>query len=363
MNDRWTTPDRFDIAGAEGVVMVSPFQGIATRDSLTQLCAGRFADAVVGYWPLDQTDDGRFPVVSLLVTSDPTGSFDPELSLREPIEIQVWRDASVTVEVEFVGEQPREVGSRWESLQVAFTLWARARGAELVSLYNDRGRSLSEVWNARFTVPDTTSSLDDLVTLGLRAVAVGELRRDSTAGLDQVLDLLRTGDGHALAGTPLSATLRVMPALPSETPADRLDLAMQTCALANSPTGGMLVLGATTAPRPHGSAAVAGIEAGSLDGVAALVREACQLFIYPPVGGMVIEALPVKSEADGRGIAAVVVPPQDPEAWPFMVHGVPVSGEVDSRFVAIVEPRGADTHVLGVAALHASIAAGRALLR
>jgi hypothetical protein len=73
--------------------------------------------------------------------------------------------------------------------------------------------------------------------------------------------------------------------------------------------------------------------------------------------------MPVTGADDGTGVVAVLVPPQAPEALPFLVHGVLAGDEIDSRFVAVAEPQGADTHVLGIGALHAAIGAGRALLR
>jgi hypothetical protein len=73
--------------------------------------------------------------------------------------------------------------------------------------------------------------------------------------------------------------------------------------------------------------------------------------------------VPVASEAAGVGLIAVSVPPQDRVLKPFMVHGTVVDGSYQAQFASIVERRGVTIYAQPIAALHAQIAAGRALLR
>ena len=356
MSQRWTTAPWPAVADTDGLAAISPFQCVASREVLAGLTVGGFADSVRTSWPRPGAGDGPFPSVSMLVTSDPVRSFDPELSLREPVEIQVWPDGAVTVEVEFAAEQgPDQTGDR-DRLQSALGHWAAAGGSSVRALYNDPARSLSEVWNARFGVADRDATLEAVVAFGLRAIAVGELSRGSAAGRAELLALLREGDAHAILGTALGPSLRV--AVPGETAAARLTLATEICALANCPSGGVLLLGVR-----RDAALVSAVEPLPRAVTQRLAEKIGTLLVYPPVCGLTVESMPVTGADDGTGVVAVLVPPQAPEALPFLVHGVLAGDEIDSRFVAVAEPQGADTHVLGIGALHAAIGAGRALLR
>jgi hypothetical protein len=57
------------------------------------------------------------------------------------------------------------------------------------------------------------------------------------------------------------------------------------------------------------------------------------------------------------------LPPQVEELKPFLVHGAIVDGRTEGAFISIVRRRGESSIPVTAAAVHASLAAGRALLR
>jgi hypothetical protein len=62
-------------------------------------------------------------------------------------------------------------------------------------------------------------------------------------------------------------------------------------------------------------------------------------------------------------IILVLVPPQPEELKPFLVTGAIVGDRVEGAFISIVRRRGEHSIPISAPAIHASLAAGRALLR
>lgn len=71
--------------------------------------------------------------------------------------------------------------------------------------------------------------------------------------------------------------------------------------------------------------------------------------------------MPIKHE---RVLIAIEIPPQPEELKPFLVHGaITADGATEGTFISIVQRRGEGSIPITAPMVHATLAAGRALLR
>jgi hypothetical protein len=83
--------------------------------------------------------------------------------------------------------------------------------------------------------------------------------------------------------------------------------------------------------------------------------------LYPPPYGLRIDLVPA---TDDLMLIVIEVPPQPEEFKPFLVHGaITADGETEGAFISIVQRRGEGSIPITAPMIHASLAAGRALLR
>jgi len=299
--------------------------------------------------------NGSFCAAQFVVSADPPEYFDPELSMREPLELQVWPDGSFAVEIEFTGQDARTDQGSGESVAAVLGPWASARGWRLLSVFNDRSRSLPDVWNATFLLLDTSRAVAEALDFARRAIAVAEAHRYGGQLAGRLLGLLRAGDALGLIGTPVTAVFQPRPEAPSDASGD-FRLALDVCAFANSAYGGLVVLGLE-----DDGAQVTGVSGGITgEGVTARVREAVERLVFPVPEGVQAEAVP-SGTGDGQ-VVVVHVPPQEQLLKPFLVCGTIEDGQLSGIGVTLVERRHATIYTNGIAALHSQIAAGRALL-
>lgn len=177
MGERWT------VVPAVEVTVFYPDLCYAAMVTVADLAGTDFVAAVLAAWPLPVhstalTRPGdphaRFPLASLIVSADSEAQFDPDLSTREPLEIQVWPDGSLTVEVEFTNADIRVAPHARDAIRQVLSGWAERNGAEVLTVHNDRGRSLPDVWNARFTIPDSRVLIGEIVDFAYRAIESAE---------------------------------------------------------------------------------------------------------------------------------------------------------------------------------------------
>ena len=299
--------------------------------------------------------NGSFYAAQFAVSSDPPERFDVELSMREPLELQVWPDGSFAVEIEFTGQDARSAPEAGQDLAAVLGPWASARGWRLLSVFNDRSRSLPDVWNASFLMLDTSRPVTESLAFARRATAVAEAHQDGGRSAGRLLELLRAGDALGLIGTPVTAAFQPRPDAPSDAGGD-FRLALDVCAFANSAHGGLVVLGV----EDDGSR-VTGVS-GGITGREEItrIREVVQRLVFPVPEGVQAEAVP-SGTASGQ-VAVVHVPAQEQLLKPFLVCGTMTEGQLSGIGVTLVERRHATSYVHSIAALHSQIAAGRALL-
>jgi len=360
--------ERFRLGDRPDVTVLYPDVCFASLEAVGDMPVQLLVASVLEGWraedhltaPAVGESSAPFPVASLVVSRDGRASFHPELSNREPVEIQVWADGRVTVEIEFQGVDVTREPASWATTVVrVLAAWAGSYGVRLVGVYNDRARSLPDVWNAAFEALDSEVTVLDLVMLGERALRTAELSMSGWGGEQAVRRLMAEGDVHALVAWQPSAVLEYWPSPPEP---EEVDLFVaDVCALANSVRGGALVIGvrrtssgAVLAPFPRGSwepelsAAIAGR-------------------VHPAPERLEVVFVPVRGDAaepGGAGVIVVLVPAQDDLLRPFLLHTG--GGSVDGNIVlsvALVEREGAETVSRSIAAMHAALAAGIGLLR
>jgi hypothetical protein len=355
-------PGRFRITGDLEVGALYPGFYYTSLDTIAALPASALVEAVLDGPPGHAR--GPCPIAQFVVSTDAPERFDPDLSMREPLELQVWADGSFAVEIEFTGDDISAAPAAAEPAMgdtVGQTLaeWAAARSWRLDGLYNDLGRSLSNVWNARFVMPDTSACVGSAVDFAGHAIGVAESCRLDGRPAGRVLALLRAGDAAGLLGAPTTAVFQPLPGLLPQDEPGRFEIASQVCAFANSVTGGVLVLGLEQGSGPS-EGRVAAARPFPIGQGPAQLADILRLMVFPPPAELIIEAVPAGAD---EGFIAISIPPQDRLLKPFLVHGALVGGRYQAQFASIVERRGVTVYAQPIAALHGQIAAGQALLR
>jgi hypothetical protein len=354
------------VGGSTEIGALYPHLYFASLPAVADLAVTAVVDAVL------RSDDAALPATSigpapsrpgpqvvaqLVLSLDPPHRFDPELSMREPLELQVWPDGAFSVEIEFVGEDVRTSASAAESIRPVLTEWVDARGWRLTELYNDRGRSLPDIWNARFVMLDPSGSVGDAVGFAERATRVAESHRFAGESVARLVELLRAGEPDGLLGTPATVVFEPRPAPDLSSEDWGFDIASAVCAFANSVPGGLLVLGLDVA-EGH----VCGVSAFNAADAVTRLQDAVARTVFPPPEGLLVEAAPVRAEPD-TGIILILVPAQDRVLKPFLVHGAVLGDRLRHQAFSLVERRDTTIYAQGIVALHAQLAAGRALLR
>jgi hypothetical protein len=236
------------------------------------------------------------------------------------------------------------------------TAWAEGSPVRLLDVFNDRARSLPDVWNATFATRTNGATVRELVTLGEQALRTAELSMSGWGNEQDVRRLLRDGDVHAVLGWPESAVLSCWPAPPG--PSEEGSFAADVCAFANGVRGGTLLLGVDVrVAEPHLVPVPAVAQA---DALARIIHER----VFPPPEGVVVRHLPLRvPEGDGSGIVVVTVPAQDRLLQPFLLHSEGIDDQVQRSPFELVERTGDRTTARSVAAVHSAVSAGAALLR
>jgi hypothetical protein len=254
---------------------------------------------------------------------------------------------------------PPEAPWRSHVTRVLEPLLKRYRCGEL-SLDVDRWRGDERV-AARFAVPLRGKTVGDAVRIGeeawslLQAVSGGALTLQTTVGL------VRTGFASALIDQEEGAWLDGKRA-PYRLDDDmqKFELAKDVASFANSPGGGLIVIGARTDTTSAGDR-VRSITDIPLNLVRPeQYRKVITDRVHPGVEGLEIRTV---EHGSGRGVAFIYIPPQRPDLQPFVVGGSVLDGKVRRAFVSIPTRDGEDTRYADVSEVHALLQAGRINLR
>ncbi|WP_131812745.1 ATP-binding protein [Mycolicibacterium peregrinum] len=234
--------------------------------------------------------------------------------------------------------------------------------AELVSVAIDENYLTPPWrWKGQATVATRGRYVSEVLRVGLDAIALAEAFGQNgqlTRGI--AADLVRGGHASALIGQPEGHWLDVKQQHYDLTgTVGKIKLAQAVAKFANAELGGVLIIGMAGKKIPGGEV-IRKLSPVPIDGET--LRKCRQVLadrLYPPPDLLSIEPI---GEA-GKGVVLIDVPPQPEELKPFLVHGAIVDGEADGTFISIVRRRGESSIPTTAPMIHATLAAGRALLR
>lgn len=204
--------------------------------------------------------------------------------------------------------------------------------------------------------------LGDLFAVGLDALALLNAIDSGDFGREQIADLLRSGHAKALIGRAENEWLEAKRQhYDLASTVGKIKLAQAVARFANAEHGGLVVFGLATksdgtcdvirkvTPVPHDRQTVR------------RYRSVLNSRLFPFPADLSVEAIP---DSSGTGdLILINVPPQPEELKPFLVHGAVIGGEADECFISIVRRSGDSSVPTSPAAIHATLAIGRALLR
>lgn len=215
----------------------------------------------------------------------------------------------------------------------------------------------------RLLTPIRGTTLGELFRRGQDVSRLCDAFTNDLFDRNSAADLIRGGAGHLLIGQSENNWLDAKSQeYDLATTKGKIGMAQAVARFANAEAGGLVVIGAHTRKVPGGEVirAVPGVAPRYKDTVARYLR-VLDHHLYPPAAGLRIDVLP---NSEGLVTILIDIPPQGEELKPFLVHGaIMVDGDTEGSFISIVQRRGEGSIPITAPMVHASLAAGRALLR
>lgn len=237
---------------------------------------------------------------------------------------------------------------------------ARLHSVEVEDLWST---NLHLAIRVRLAVPRRGRSAAAMFAIGEACLRLCDSFADSAISRASVADLVRGGCSELLIGQPEGNWLDAKAEeYDLTTTRGKISLAQAVARFCNGEDGGLIVIGAKAKRIPGGEEIrqVPGVLPRYADTPARYQRVLDQC-LYPPVMGLRIDLV---SATSGRSIISLDIPPQPEELKPFLVHGaITADGETEGSFISIVQRRGEGSIPITAPMIHATLAAGRALLR
>jgi hypothetical protein len=297
----------------------------------------------------------------ILISSVPIEYFDNDYSPVEPYDIS-FDDSRIQVHIRFESDLEDEDESYTYLSELVSPLLARHR-LTLLSVGLDLDFAGGPPWMLQMVVSAPTkarsmnslaNAADDLLAL-LGAVVSGHF----TA---QTLEtLILSGHAEALIGQHENHWLEVKAnEYALQTFAGRVAFAEVIAGMANGGAEALVVIGMRTRSTATGGEIIKDVTPLSADPKSVRRhRSAIRNHVFPAVSGLTIREVPF----GGGRILLAQIPEQPEELKPFLVHGATIEGHSHGAFFGI-STRSVDENVpLTAPMVHATLAAGRALLR
>lgn len=293
-------------------------------------------------------------VRSLTLTHDGSADLDNDYSLRLPITIEFVGDQ---LALELRCENP--VAFDEGGLASAIKPLLEARNCELISIDIEGTRTSNY---ARLTlIPPTRGRLvGDVVALGNEILGFVAALEGTEITKDSVRSLLEAKSPQLLVGLVESSWFEAKShSYDLNTHHGALALASDVSRFANSPEGGLLVIGLFTKSR-KGTDVVSGVNSiapRSLSPRRYLKR--IDQLVYPAIVGVQVVRFEWTHDA---AVLLIDVPPQQERLKPFLVHGAIVDDHVEGAYISIMQRRGEDAVPVTASAIHSALVAGRAVI-
>lgn len=300
------------------------------------------------------------------ITDVPLALFDPDYAGSNVgiefvngelvVSVRVWTDWPAE------GQDEKLAVQRVAGLAEPFI---RSQGAALLEVSADFAYSsdLDLVLHLRIATPSRGRTLLDLVEIAYDVDTLCTAFREGEIKRETVADLVRGGAAELLVGQPEGNWLDVKSEeYDLSSTSGKISLAQAVARFANAEDGGLIVIGAKAKKIPGGEEIrkITGVVPRQKDTNARYLR-VLDRHLYPPVMGLRVDSV---LTAEGRALICIDVPPQPEELKPFLVHGaITPDGGIEGSFISIVQRRGEGSIAITAPMIHASIAAGRALLR
>ncbi|MET9669509.1 ATP-binding protein [Streptomyces sp. NPDC006475] len=143
-------------------------------------------------------------------------------------------------------------------------------------------------------------------------------------------------------------------------PAQKYEFACDLAAFANSPTGGILIVGISTEKDSAGRDRLSQLspcKTGSLN--LQTYMQALTERVVPAPEGLKLEVV----SAEGGDFLVAYIPAQPEELKPFLVKGAIISDRVSGAYFSIPQRIGSDKSSASVESIHSMLVAARAILR
>ncbi|MGP4046853.1 ATP-binding protein [Streptomyces sp. 2A115] len=295
--------------------------------------------------------------VTVDVTHD--DAVDEEYSVRDQVSFTL-STGLLTVNISFATDEYDTDEAATTAISPLLSPYLKRHRASLVSIEMNANYYHPLIWDIEISCSPRGRDMAALFQVGEGALALleafesGELTRETT------LDLLRSGNAQVLIGQEEGPWLDVKSAhYDLRSPGGKISIAQAVARFANAEHGGIVVVGMRGKKVPGGEI-ISAICPVPMDGrMLRNYQTAIEQHLYPPPDYLDIETVPVEE----GNLVVLHIPPQPEEHKPFLVHGAIMDGKVEGAFISIVRRRGESSIPITAPAVHATLAAGRALLR
>ena len=301
----------------------------------------------------------NFLADTVLVSTTTEAFMDEDGAPASPVSFEL-RDGELMLRVQFFSDLYDDEGLPPSLDSLLAPLLKRQHLTLAVAYPDPNWRTPPWLWYLVFGASTRSRTLEDLHAAGREVLSLLEAASDGTLTRETVGDLVRGGQATALIGQPEGHWLDVKAQhYDLGTPRGRISLAQSVARFANAEDGGIVVVGMNTKRIPGGEEIRSVCPVPSDGSMPRRYQQALDEHLYPPLEGVTIDAI----DHAGGMLMVVEVPPQPEELKPFLVHGAIVDGTIEGAFISIVRRRGEASIPITAPMIHASLAAGRALLR
>ncbi|MDQ3764985.1 MAG: ATP-binding protein [Actinomycetota bacterium] len=243
----------------------------------------------------------------------------------------------------------------WPEMEDILGSWGKERGCKLEYLLPAR-TNLPHLWEVSFFYPVIDATISEACEFAKDVTAVVQAFRLGSLDHAALRALVRAGRASALIGLSEGSLLEAKRPKKLDDLSAKLELAKDVGAMANTSSGGMILIGADT-KRVGGHDIIrrlCGFSVGALD---RQIIKTLRQYIYPAIVDLHVERA---SAGDGGQILLIDVPAQPEVLKPFIVHGIEGGGK--QIYFSIPQREGEDTFFMTVAELHGRLLAARAWL-
>jgi hypothetical protein len=209
------------------------------------------------------------------------------------------------------------------------------------------------------------ATLADAWRIGNDAEALLAAVEDEEISHAVAVHLIRAGRWGLFKGRPESDWLEAKQVPYGQAKDDgetwKYELAKDVAAFANSPAGGLIIIGMSTKDQGDGDVITGYIQFDLKQVTANTYGNFIAQHVHPRVAGF--EVVRVAGSEPTRGIAALVIPPQDPADLPFLVRGTINDGAVLGHHVLWPVRQGDRTALLDIDGIHARLRLGDQVIK